>query len=104
MHANTNSHIAVDDLAIGTTMTVFRNRVSGSSPLHVPETDYLKGTVLRVHAISLPYLLVQAFDPQRGSCFLSVDVREHEFMPVSETYAVAVIRGCLDRDGAESDI
>lgn len=103
MQTNPSSRIAVDDFSIGTTMTVFRNRAKEAAAFQVPETDYLKGTVLRIQAISLPYLLVQAFDPLRGSCLLSVDVREHEFMPVSETYAVAIIRQCTDAAPSETD-
>jgi hypothetical protein len=87
-------HVEIDDISVGTRMTVLRN------PFHVDfgvcgtESDYLKGTVLQVVAISLPYLLVQAFDPVRGRANVSVDVRQHWFGKVGDAYADAVIRGC----------
>lgn len=88
--------IQVDDITVGTRMTVFKNLFNASCTKGSPESDYLKGTVLQVQAISLPYLLVHATDPLKGRCKLSVDVRDHLFMPISDSYAEAVLEGSTD--------
>lgn len=80
--------IPVDDIKTGTRMTVLRNHARCPSG---HEWDYLKGTVLQVVAISLPYVLVEAFDSVRGKANLSIDVRRHVFARVSDEYANAVI-------------
>ncbi len=55
--------IQVDDIVVGTRMTVFRNHFKVAPAPGAAESDYLKGSVLQVQAISLPYLLVAVCDP-----------------------------------------
>ena len=92
MNRRHKSGIAIDDISVGTRMTVLRNRTNRTMAAQPPESDYLKGTVLQVTAISLPYLLVQAFDPLRGRANISIDVRQHQFVKVDDAYADAIIR------------
>ena len=82
----------IDDLVVGGRMTVLRNH--GKMPCG-HERSYLKGTVLHVTAISLPYVLVEAFDPVRGKANISVDVRQHIFGRINDEYANAVIQRCV---------
>ena len=72
-------------------MTVLRNQLIHPSG---HEWDYLKGTVLQVIAISLPYVLVEAFDSVRGKANLSIDVRRHIFGRINDEYANAIIARC----------
>lgn len=101
MENRRTTHIAIDDVSVGTRMTVMRNRRGPQFGPCGPEKDYLKGTVLQVTAISLPYILVQAFDPQRGRANISVDVRQHQFGKVDDAYADAIIRSSGERDDQE---
>lgn len=97
MNTKSKLEIPVDDLTVGSRMTVLRNR------LRCPgghEWDYLKGTVLQVTAISLPYVLVEAFDSVRGKANLCIDVRQHTFARISDQYANAVIQ-CCDQSNDE---
>lgn len=101
MNKRRTSSIAVDDVSVGTRMTVLRNRRGPQRGPCGSESDFLKGTVLQVTAISLPYILVQAFDPLRGRANVSVDVRQHWFGKVDDAYADAVIRSSVEHDEDE---
>ena len=70
--------IQIDDLEVGTCMTVFKNH-------------FLKGSVLQVQAMNLPYLFVHVTDPLRGRQNLAVDVRDHIFMPLNDEYIRAIL-------------
>ena len=93
--------VAVDDISVGTRMTVLRNRRTPTVGPSGPESEYLKGAVLHVTAISLPYVLVQAFDPLRGRANISIDVRQHLFSKVDDAYADAIIRSVSEPDERE---
>ena len=101
MKKHRTSRLAIDDISVGTRMTVMRNRLGPRTGPCTPESDYLKGTVLQVTAISLPYILVQAFDPLRGRANMSIDVREHQFGKVDDAYADAIIRSASEPDEQE---
>ena len=98
MKHKTKLEIAVDDITIGSRITVLRNRgrmTCGNEP------GYLKGTVLHVTAISLPYILVEAFCPTRGKIGITLDVRQHQFARINDEYANAVIARCNQADDVE---
>ena len=84
--------IAVDDLVVGTRMTVLLNRWESDYPQMPFLHAYLKGTVLEVVAISLPYVLVSSFEAGSPKATISIDVREHQFIAVGDDYADAVIQ------------
>jgi len=86
--------IAVDDLEPGQFFTVLRNKFRIAPHPNAPESDYLKGTVLRVESVNLPYILVSAADPRKGVWNSIVDVRDHLFGRVSTEYANAVLSHC----------
>ena len=100
--SRTRQRIQIDDLQIGTCMTVFRNRFRTAPMKGAPESDYLKGAVLEVQAINLPYVLVQATDPVHGQCHVAVDVRDHAFMPVTDEYVAAVLNGFAAKQAAQA--
>ena len=89
-----NSQIAVDDLEVGQCFTVLRNRFRVAPHPQAPESDYLKGTVLRVESLNLPYVLVIAADPRKGLWSVIVDVRDHQFGRVTGEYVNAVLSHC----------
>ena len=91
MTTQNKRRIQIDDLQIGTCMTVFRNRFPTAPIKGAPESDFLKGSLLQVQALNLPYVLVRVTDPLRGKQSLAVDVRDHVFMPVNDEYARAII-------------
>lgn len=91
MTTQNKRRIQIDDLQIGTCMTVFRNRFPAAPIKGAPESDFLKGSLLQVQALNLPYVLVRVTDPLRGKQSLAVDVRDHVFMPVNDEYARAII-------------
>lgn len=93
MRTQPKQRIEVDDIAVGTRMTVLDCNVA--SPRRVsPSFDVLKGAVLDVVAVSLPYLMVRIHDPMRGTAAMAIDVRELRFAPVSAEYAEAIIAEC----------
>ncbi len=73
-------------------MTVLKSRRGQDCAQGTPQADFLKGSVLQVTAMSLPFVLVQAFDPLRGRAKLTIDVRIHQFGTVNDEFADAVIR------------
>ena len=91
MATQNKRRIQIDDLQIGTCMTVFRNRFLAAPTKGAPESDFLKGSLLQVQALNLPYVLVRVTDPLRGRQSLAVDVRDHVFMPVNDEYAKAIL-------------
>ena len=98
MKRSNKLEIAVDDFTIGSRITVLRNKQlmpCGS------ESGYLKGTVLHVTAISLPYILVEAFCPMRGKTGISLDIRQFRFARINDEYANAVIARCNKADKEE---
>ena len=103
MSADCKQGIEVDDLQVGTRMTVTHNHSPADPRRMDPASEFLKGSVLDVVAISLPYLLVRVHDPIRGTAHLSVDVRNHRFMPVTPEYAEAVIQTCKEQACAADD-
>ena len=84
------SQIAVDDLEVGRYFTVVRNKHKIAPHPEAPESDYLKGSVLRADSINLPYVLVTASDPRNGQWKTIIDVRIHQLGRVSEDYIEAV--------------
>jgi len=96
MKTRNKRRIEIDDLEIGTCMTVFRNRFPVAPIKGAPESDFLKGSLLQVQALNLPYVLVRVTDPLRGKQSLAVDVRDHVFMPVNDEYAKAIIESTSD--------
>ena len=97
MKRSNKLEIAVDDIVIGSRITVLRNRTMPGGN----ETGYLKGTVLHVTAISLPYILVEAFCPRLGKSGISLDIREFRFGRINDEYANAVIARCNQAAGRE---
>ena len=98
MKRKTKLEIAVDDITVGSRITVLRNH--GRMPCgHEP--SFLKGTVLHVIAISLPYFLVEAFCPMRGKSGVSLDVRQYQFARINDEYANAVIARCNQANNEE---
>ena len=96
MKTRNKQRIQIDDLEIGTCMTVFKNHFRAGPVKGAPESDYLKGSLLQVQALNLPYVLVRVTDPLRGRQNLAVDVRDHVFMPVTDEYAKAIIDGTAE--------
>jgi len=84
------SQIAVDDLEVGQYFTVVRNKFKIAPHPNAPESDNLKGSVLQVESINLPYILVNASDPRNGVWKTIVDVRIHQLARVSSDYVEAV--------------
>ena len=83
--------VTPDDFEISQHITVLHNQPQrGFADAPTVESDYLKGTVLKIVAISLPYLVVEACDPSKGRGTLTVDVREHEFIRLNDAYVRAV--------------
>ena len=95
MKRKTKLEIAVDDITIGSRITVLRNH--GRMQCGNEPSD-LKGTVLHVSAISLPYILVEAFCPMRGKTGISLDIRQFQFARINDEYANAVISRCNQVD------
>ena len=91
MKTRRNQRIQIDDLEIGTCMTVFKNHFRAAPSKRAPESDFLKGAVMRVKAMNLPYIFVHVTDPLRGRQSMAVDVRYHIFMPLNEDYAQAIL-------------
>ena len=91
MKSPSKRRIQIDDLEVGTVMTVLRNRFLTAPVKGAPESDFLKGSLLQVQALNLPYVLVRVTDPLRGRQSLAVDVRDHVFMPVNDEYAKAIL-------------
>jgi len=96
-HEKGSRPIVPDDFHPGEFITVLRNQFRQPLPMGKSvESDYLKGVVLRVAALNLPYVLCQAADPMKGTAMITVDVRDHVFSRVSEEYAEAVMACCCE--------
>ncbi|WP_442505099.1 hypothetical protein SH528x_003873 [Novipirellula sp. SH528] len=72
-------------------MTVFDCNTTSGPHHHCHSLDMLKGAVLDVVAVSLPYLFVRVHDPMRGISAMSIDIRDLQFMHVTPEYAAAIV-------------
>lgn len=88
--------VTPDDLEDGEHITVLHNRRVEEGFLEQlgVESDYLKGTVLKIVAMNLPYMVVEAADTSRGRATLTIDVRDHQFMRLNRAFVDAVQRSC----------
>lgn len=97
-----SSQLPVDDLRLGQFFTILRNKDRCGPHPDAPESRYLKGTVLKVKSISLPYVFVKAADPQYGCWSSIIDVRKHLLGRVSDDFAHKVWKHCKSQS-TESD-
>ena len=95
------TRVSPDDFEIGSCITVLNNRRTPWPYGEGPECGILKGSVLKIRSMNLPYILVDAADPQVGLVSLVVDVREHLFQRVARDFADAVIASCHKNKSGE---
>ena len=83
--------ITADDFEIGKKLMVSRSRQKPEAPGQVSLDFMLKGAVIEVQSLNLPFVLATACCPMRGKTDLIVDIRDHEFIRVSSEFANAVL-------------
>jgi len=94
------SIVTPDDFKIDKYVSVLHNRIHQNwGP--ATSSDYLKGVVLKIVAINLPYLVVEGWDPAKGTGTFTVDVREHKFMALNGAYVEAVQRTCAAKNNPD---
>ena len=97
-----SSQIRPDDFEIDSYITILNNRQRFPTGFgESVESGMFKGTVLKIRSLNLPYVLVDAADPQFGLKSFVLDVREHAFQKVAEEFADAVIASCQNCQACE---
>ncbi len=91
----TSSILQPDDLEIGRCVTVLKGQTTticdrDGGNIRTKEDNSLKGVVLEIVAIDLPYLLVDRYyEPGSRSHRIEIDVRELVFKALSQDYVDA---------------
>ena len=100
-------HIVADDFEVGRKLMVSKSRRKPMPDGHVAMDFMLKGALIEIKSMNLPFILVTASCPMRGKQDLIVDVRDHEFVRVSPEFAEAVLASAMSADeiaNAESEL